>query len=162
LCDRVYVAEAISHIFRWGFHPQKSISLLDVKHVSSSPARLPAHLANKLYRGGETSIGGVSFGLVLRDGSTIWAVTGNAVDFREYPPGVSAGDVVDVVHSWQDRKQHAIGSAPYYWRLYCLEANATKAVVEALPPINRELITWEVAASGSEAPQNHPFIEWQR
>lgn len=89
-CDRVLVAEAISHIFRWGSFPRKSISLLDVKHISSSPSRLPVHLADKLHRAGETNMGGVSFGVVLRDGRTIWAVTGNGVTFLEYPPGVSA------------------------------------------------------------------------
>jgi len=69
--DRVYVVEAIWHIFHWGFYPERSVSLLDVKHISSSPSRLPAPLANKLYQGGETNMGGISFGLVLSDGRTI-------------------------------------------------------------------------------------------
>ena len=162
LCDHVYVVEAISHIFHWGFYPERSVSLLDVKHISSSPTRLPGTLANKLYQGGETNMGGISFGLVLRDGRTLWAVTANAVDFLEYPPGVSASDVVDVIHGWKDLDQTAIRDADYSWCLYCLDPDATKGIVEALPALNRGLITWKVAAPNSEAPTNSPFTGWHR
>lgn len=162
LRDRVYVVDAISHIFRWGFYPEESISLLNVKHIRSSPIRLPANLANKLYHGGETNMGGISFGLVLRDGRTIWAVTGNAVDFLEYPSGVSASDVVDVIHGWKDWSQSSIRNAPYSWCLYCLEPNETAAIVEAFPALNRGLITWRLAVPGSEAPKNPPFTGWKR
>ena len=51
------------------------MSLLDVRHIGQSPTRLPVHLAHKLYRTGETNMGGISFGVVLRDGRTIWALT---------------------------------------------------------------------------------------
>ncbi len=107
-------------------------------------------------------MGGISFGLVLRDGRTIWAVTGNIVDFLEYPSGVSASDVVDVIHGWKDWNQSAIRSAPSSWCLYCLEPEATKHIVEELPALNRGLIAWTVAAPGSEAPKNSPFTGWQR
>lgn len=142
--DRVYIAEALSYIFYWGIWPEddrakSSISLLDVKHIIQSPTRLPAHLANKLYSGGETSMGGVSFALVLRDGRKISVTTGNAVDFPEYPPGVEASDVVDVIHDWKDPNQAYIGSAPYSWCLYCLEPEATKAIADGLP---QRSVTW--------------------
>jgi hypothetical protein len=93
LVDRVYFAEAFSWHSYWGVWPQddvakKSFSIAGVKHVFSSPSRLPASLADKLYRDGETSMGGISFALLLRDGRKIPVLTGNAVDFLDYPPGV--------------------------------------------------------------------------
>ena len=102
-------------------------------------------------------MGGISFGLVLRDGRTIWAVSGNAVDFLDYPPGFSANDVLDVIHGWKDWNQTAIRDAAYSWCLYCLDPDTSKGIIEALPALNRGLITWKVAACDSDAPTKSPF-----
>ena len=137
--DPVYVVEAVSHLSHWGFYPKNSTALYDIKHIRPSPTRLSASLANKLYRLGETNMGGFSFGLVLKDGRTIWAVTGDAVDFLEYPEGVSASDVGDVIHGWEGWQQTPVRNAPFLWCLYCLDSEATQAVAEALPALNSGL-----------------------
>lgn len=147
--DRVYVIEAVTYISRWGVWPEAdpgkaSVSLHYVKHIESSPTRPPASLANKLNEAGETSMGGTTFGLVLRDGRTIPAMTGNAVDFLEYAPGVSASDVVDVAHGWKDPSQRVVPSARYYWCLYCLEPDQTRAIADAIPGGR---VTWSLLPS---------------
>ena len=148
MLDRVYVAEAISYILYLGVWPErdpgkKSVSILQAKHIEESPSRLPARLANKLYKGGETSMGGVSFSLLLRDGREIFVSTGNAVDFVDYPTGVTPGDVVDVVHGKQGSGQQAQG-ADYYWCLYCLPPERTKKYLESIATaLANQGITWQ-------------------
>lgn len=97
---------------------KSSFSIARVKRIFSSPSRLPALLANKLYRGGETSMGGTSFALILRDGRRIPVLTGNAVDFPEYPPEVKPSDIVDVIHGYNEISASRIGTADYCWCLY--------------------------------------------
>ena len=146
--DHVYVVEAISYIWIWGVwpwedHAKRSLSILDVKHIRSSPSRLPARLANKLYARGETSMGGISFGLRLRDETTINVSTGNAVDFPEYPAGVQADDVIDL-SEWKAPMQDFVGSAPYYWCLYCLEPDATEAYLKNIDHLlARDRVEWK-------------------
>jgi hypothetical protein len=123
LIDRVYFAEAFSWHKHWGVWPlddpgKSSFSIARVKRIFSSPSRFPALLANKLYRGGETSMGGTSFALILRDGRRIPVLTGNAVDFPEYPPEVKPSDIVDVIHGYNEISASRIGTANYYWCLY--------------------------------------------
>jgi hypothetical protein len=121
--DRVIFAEADTWIRYWGAWPENdsgksAISLFDVQSVRSSPSRLPASLANKLYCKGETSMGGYAFGLVMRNGDVLSAVTGDVVDFLQFPEGVSLGDVVDVIHGYHDLHERWIPSADFAWCLY--------------------------------------------
>jgi hypothetical protein len=122
LVDRVYFAEAFSWHSYWGVWPEddpgkKSFSFVGIKRSFSSPSRLPAPLADKLYRGGETSVGGTSFALILRDGRRIPALTGNALDFLEYPPDVDPTDIVDVIHGYHEISASRITDANYSWCL---------------------------------------------
>jgi hypothetical protein len=123
LVDRVYFAEAFTWHKHWGIWPEDdpgkiAFSIDSVKRIFSSPSRLPVLLANTLYRGGETSMGGISFALVLRDGRRIPVLTGNAVDFPQYPPEVEPSDIVDVIHGYNEISVSRISSAEYSWCLY--------------------------------------------
>lgn len=148
--DHVYVVEAISYIWIWGVWPwedraKRSISILDVKHIQSSPSRLPVGLADQLYAQGETSMGGVAYGIALRDGRTINVSSGDAIDFPEYPADVRAEDVIGI-SEWKEPKHDFIGSAPYYWCLYCLEPDATEAYLTNIADsLARDRVEWRLA-----------------
>lgn len=72
----------------------------------------------------ESSMGYTLFTVRLRDASTLSFVVGNAVDFPNWPPGISPADVVDVQpHGGREAfRNRAPGpyesSAQYAWCLY--------------------------------------------
>ena len=74
--DRVYLVDEAVYAKVWGDPPMFSrddremVDLRDVTDVASSPTRMPPHLANELYRQGESGMGYYFFGLRLRDGRT--------------------------------------------------------------------------------------------
>lgn len=121
--DRVYVVEAECFRKMWG-HTQATVLAADVTRIEESPVRLPARWANKLYAAGESGMGYTLFTVDLRDGSTIPFVVGNAVDFPNWPPGVTPEDVVAVhPHAGREIFRHrAPGpyerSADYQWCAY--------------------------------------------
>ena len=57
---------------------------------------MPAHLASKLYAAGESGMGYEIFTMKLTDGTSHVFITGNIVDFPDYPVGHDCRDVVDV------------------------------------------------------------------
>jgi hypothetical protein len=123
--DRVYVAEAKRFLNYWGDDPKRqTLALGDVAQIRSSPARLPAKLANKLYSAGESGMGYVVFTIVMSDGTRLPFVTGNAVDFPNWPAGSDPTQAVDVLphtgreHFTSPQPDPAKGSASYYWCLY--------------------------------------------
>jgi hypothetical protein len=84
--DRVYLVSQAYFVRYWGIYPEDApgklhVSIQDVVNVEESPSRLPATLANKLYRAGESGMGYTVFTVVFRDGSRQAYVTGGAVDF---------------------------------------------------------------------------------
>lgn len=120
IIDKVYLAEAVTFMLSWGYDPKRAtISILDVAHMGESPSRLPIGLANILYEKGETSMGGTTFTIVLRDGKKAHGTTGNAVDFLNYPPGVQPSDVVDVLHG-RSEGDDTFTLADYIWCPYSL------------------------------------------
>jgi hypothetical protein len=127
--DRVYVVEAGAYIRYWGVWPwedrgKRALSITEVAHIEESPVRLPARLANTLYKAGESGMGYCLFTIVLRDGRRLPYATGNAVDFLDLPPDVRPEMVTRVLpHVGREHFQgrtpapHTTG-APYYWCLY--------------------------------------------
>jgi hypothetical protein len=100
--DRVYLAEASNWIARWGVWPDEDhgkgeVCITDVVAIADSPSRLPAQFANALYQAGESGMGYTIFTVQFRDGSEMAVVTGNALDFVDYPPGQSETTVVGVL-----------------------------------------------------------------
>ena len=139
--DRVYVVEAVTFMLHWGYDPAtRSISILDVAHITESPTRLPVRLANVLYEKGETNMGGTVFSIILRDGTKAHGGAGGAVDFLSYPPGVQASDVVDVVHGKSEGTAQ-FKQADYRWCLFSLPpAEATRR----LKSLESVLTNWKV------------------
>lgn len=126
--DRVYVQELSSLIERWGI-PMEHLEMQPVRiesvvQIESSPSRLPVGLANKLYQAGESGMGYVIFTVVLNDGRRLPYVTGNAVDFPQWPAGVTPEMVKEVLpHVGREHFQHRMPfeeerSASFLWCAY--------------------------------------------
>lgn len=93
--DRVYVVPRSQFTKVWG-NTRSSVEASEIAHLEESPFRLPVELANQLYAAGESGMGYVLFVATLTDGRTLPFVTGNAVDFPNWPPAVSPADVRSV------------------------------------------------------------------
>lgn len=121
--DRVYLAQAERWFLTWGVWPdqdrgKRAIDIRDVGAVRESPSRLPAAFADQLYRAGESGMGYTIFTVRFSDGSSTAIVTGNAVDFIDYPPGQSLATVVEIVpHLGRDDPGLSEGPG-YHWCLY--------------------------------------------
>ncbi|HYF14671.1 MAG TPA: hypothetical protein VD971_06325 [Phycisphaerales bacterium] len=98
---RVYVVKASSYIREWGVWPwsdqgKRWVRAESICSLHSSKLRLPVRFANTLNAAGESGMGYCAFSVELRNGSRLYFVTGNAVDFPNWPPGVSPTDVIAV------------------------------------------------------------------
>jgi hypothetical protein len=123
----VYVVPEERYIQVWGVWPEddpgkRSVSIEDVGEITESADRLPPNLAAKLYAAGESGMGYCIFTVVFDDESRLPFVSGNALDFIEYPPGKGPANVVDVVPH-EGRNEPSPRKAPeYYWCLYAAGA----------------------------------------
>ena len=121
--SRVYVVPEDRYIRVWGAWPdddkgKRSVHIDDVAEISESADRLPVRMAAKLYAAGESGMGYCVFTVLFDDGSRVPFVSGNAVDFIEYPSGKGPANVVDVFPH-EGRGQPHLRTAPqYYWCLY--------------------------------------------
>jgi hypothetical protein len=121
--DFVYVQEAGAWFAFWGVDPEdddgkRLVPIESIVAVESSPSRLPVRFANELYEAGESAMGGCFFRLVLRDGRRLSCETGGAVDFLDWPSGVTPNDVVEVIPHAGRSDNHKISTAPFAWSLY--------------------------------------------
>lgn len=117
--DNVYVQEVSAYLSRWGDDPSRpSVSAADVASIEESPVSLPVRWADKLYDAGESGMGYLRFVVKLRDGRDIPFLTGNAVDFLDWPGGVGPMDVVDVVPHKGEPDSVTRSGARYAWCLF--------------------------------------------
>ena len=120
--ERVYVLDAQSYISQWGAWPtddggKHSVDIAQVIRLEESPHRLPADMADQLYKAGESGMGYMVFTVVFKDGTHEAYVSGNAVDFIAYPVGKSGKDVRSVIpHRGSDAP--LVDHSPYHWCLY--------------------------------------------
>ena len=132
--DCVYIVEAQEYIKVWGRWPEsdpgkRHIDIKTVEKVFESSKRLPAHLANKMYKAGESGMGYCAFTIVLKDGREINCVTGNAVDFLELPSDVNTDMIIDLIpHS---RSANYLKGANYYWCIYS-KPQQKKKLIESI------------------------------
>jgi hypothetical protein len=118
----VYVMDAQSYIDGWGVWPEDDkgkhhVRIEDVVSIAESPLRLPARMANELYRAGESGMGYCLFTLVFSDGSRQAYVSGNAVDFIHLPNGKTTADISAVLpHEGRNALQKQ--SPEYFWCLF--------------------------------------------
>jgi hypothetical protein len=137
--DRVYIIEQSRYIAGWGVYPdsdpgKRSIRIEDVNVVSESPSRFPARFAKKIYDSGESGMGYHVFTVLFLDGSRQAYLSGDAVDFIDYPAGKSAREVVDVLpHAGRDLNPRQ-GPA-YYWCLYSDDETDRRNAMGILSPI---------------------------
>ena len=111
--DRVFVVPKKPYKLMWGVWPEddsgkRHVPISKVVAIKDSPSRLPVSIANEIYRGGESCMGGVLFALQFSDGSVEHFGCGNAVDFINYPPGKSAKDIIKVM------LHHHAGERPHW------------------------------------------------
>lgn len=128
---RVYVVEVGAYMKVWGVLPgddpaKQSFQIERVKRIEDSPERLTAEHANAIYKAGESGMGYVIFTIVLKDGRRLPYVTGNAVDFPNWPTGVTPAMVASVEshHGREYFRNHPPQaderSADYAWCLYTI------------------------------------------
>ncbi|MCW9707425.1 hypothetical protein [Fodinibius salsisoli] len=120
--DRVYVINAEDYIKHWGVWPENDrgknyINISRVIKIAESPSRLPAEIANEIYQAGESGMGYSVFTLKFTDGTSKAYVTGNAVDFIDYPEGKSADDILSV-EPHVGRERAVQSRTRYFWCLY--------------------------------------------
>ncbi len=126
--ERVYVVSEIPYIKHWGLYPsddpgKRGIPITEVASLSESRSRLPPQSANDLYAAGESEMGYSVFTVVfssrfgpLRRKRQAY-LTGNAVDFIDYPNGLTGKDVKEVLpHVGRDA--HPRNGPQYYWCIY--------------------------------------------
>ena len=122
--DRVYVGEAFRYIQRsliwpWNARVNRYIPLDNVSAIESSPTRIPANLASKIYSAGESGMGYCIFTLITDIGRRIPRLTGNAVDWIDLPSGIEPHNLVDVLPHEGPRDERLTQSGPpYSWCLY--------------------------------------------
>ena len=99
--------------------------LEDVASIAESPSRLPARFANELYAAGESGMGYTVFTVVFKTAIPFLRrrktyLSGNAVDFIEYPFGTGPSDVASVLpHVGRRSAALARRARPkYYWCRY--------------------------------------------
>ena len=75
---------------KWWIHPNA------VARIEMTLERLPAHLASKLYAAGESGMGYQVFRARMSDGACYTFLTGNVVEFPDFPEGYDTNDVQEV------------------------------------------------------------------
>jgi hypothetical protein len=120
--DRVYVVSEAPYIAQWGVYPEQdrgksSVRIEEVVFIEESPFRLPAEFAEQIYESGESGMGYQIFTVAFGDGTEQAYLTGNAVDFIEYPAGKGPADVVSVAPHAGRNSQSRRGPG-YYWCLH--------------------------------------------
>jgi hypothetical protein len=120
--DTVYIEPEMPYLRSWGVYPEddrgkRSVKIEDVVKVEDSPTRLPARFANQVYDHGESGMGYTIFTVVFSDGQRQACVTGNAVDFIQYPNGKGPNDVATVLPH-EGRNTQQVGAPDWYWCLY--------------------------------------------
>lgn len=113
--EHVYLVDAELFARTWGRAPSRSvIPVTDIIAIEEAPDRLPPALANELYAAGESGMGYCVFTVVFRDGAEQAYITGNAVDFLQWPPQLGPTDAARVIPHKGRHAPHLAG-APYEW-----------------------------------------------
>lgn len=122
ILDKVYIVEQNSYFKAWGVYPEddegkKEVKIESVIKIEESPTRIPVRFANKLYQAGESGMGYCFFTVVFKDGQEKAYLSGNAIDFFNYPKGKGPKDIIDVIpHKGRDSDYEE--TPEYYWCIY--------------------------------------------
>lgn len=110
--DKVY-SKGASH-----WPEQNLIDIDNIVKAEDSIHRLPPQVANKIYKGGETAMGGILFELQFNDGSKQSYSTGAKVDFIPLPPGKSRDDISDVKLHTGRIDPNILRGLEYHWSIF--------------------------------------------
>ena len=91
-----------------GFVTDSWIHPNSVQQVIPSLERMPASLATELYSAGESGMGYQLFTMKMKDGTSHVYVTGNIVEFPDFPDGYGTLDIEDV-YPHQGREKTKLG-----------------------------------------------------
>jgi hypothetical protein len=122
ILDAVYVEPEQPYLRAWDVYPENDpgkrvVRIEEVAAIEDSPMRLPVRFANEIYRDGESGMGYTAFTIVFADGQRQAYISGNAVDFIQYPDGKGPNDVVGVL-THQGRESSPLQAPEWYWCLY--------------------------------------------
>lgn len=92
--DGVYMIDAGAFLKIDDLSNGTVLPLSRIAHIENSPTRLPAKIANQIYRAGEYGMGYYVFTLVFDDGSHLPCRTGDLVDFLDLPHSFADHKVV--------------------------------------------------------------------
>ncbi len=92
--DGVYMLDAGAFLKIDDLGNRIVLPLARVAHIEDSPTRLPAKIADHIYRAGEYGMGYYVFTLVFADGARLPCRTGDLVDFLDLPDGYSVHKVI--------------------------------------------------------------------
>ena len=102
-----------------------NVPFLDVETVMSvgpSPSKTPVAIEKRMYRHGETRMGGFVVTFVLRDGTQFVHAGGDFCEFVSVPEGYLPDDIVDVVFEGDDRtdlgKTQWLKSPDWKWCIF--------------------------------------------
>jgi hypothetical protein len=120
----VYVADSVSYFHQWGVDPEddpgkSSILIEDISRIKESPYRLPPAIASEILRrhpGGMEKTGG--FYLRLEGNRYLHCHTGDAVDFLNWPEGVTPDQVTGVLDSPAYGQRLEASGAEFWWALF--------------------------------------------
>ena len=119
----VYVADSVSYFPEWGVDPEdypgkSSVSVEDIASIKESPYRLPPSIATEvLHRpGGMEKTGG--FYLRLKGDRYLHCNTGDAVDFLEWPEGVTPSQVTELLDGPVYGQRLEASGAKFWWALF--------------------------------------------
>lgn len=118
---RVNLVGAAAFSAWWGNDPKRSfLDVAEIASIEESPFRMPAELADIVYEAGESGMGYCIFTVHFRDGRILPFLTGNAVDFPDWPSDIDPREAVAVdPHVGRDiLGGTSTGSAPFVWCLY--------------------------------------------
>lgn len=136
LQDRLYIASAQDYASSrtsmvWPEHilrPGRSLLRIgDIKAIHPSPTRIPAGITQKIYAGGETSMGIFRFTLRFRDGSLqTYEISSSEIDFLHLPDR-NAADIVEVILHESMSAVVSLSNPAFQWVLYGAGENVRKA-----------------------------------
>lgn len=120
--DRVYVQPREPYLTRWGILPFDDrhkgwIAISEIVDLEESPLRLSPHLAEMIYKRGETGMGSNKFRVDYSSGKSTAVMTGGAVDFIPLAEGATGADAVRV-HLLAGYDEQLELAPRYYWSIY--------------------------------------------
>lgn len=115
--DAVCFLDEITFFGFWGYDSSKSfVPVSDIESIAPSPLQMPTKVANKIYKAGETRMGGTDAVLYLKGRRNVRCIFGGVVDFVRLPEPYRASDVKRARVLWsRPSLNNALGGPGFSW-----------------------------------------------